>query len=166
MKIHNNLGHPGVTILCHFIRGKNKNFSLEEVRRVCNECQICRRCKPKYFANEKDELIKVLRPFDRISLDFKGPLPSNSGNKFILIIVDEYSRFPFAYPCRDISAKTIIECLTDLFSIFGLPGYVHTDRGRSFMAKELKDFLLERGVSSSRSTPYHPVGNGQCERYV
>lgn len=46
-----------------------------------------------------------------------------------------------------------------------MPGYVHTDRGTSFMSGELKNFLFQHGVSTSRTTPYNPRGNGQCERY-
>ncbi|KAL7639174.1 UNVERIFIED_CONTAM: hypothetical protein RMT77_010708 [Armadillidium vulgare] len=63
------------------------------------------------------------------------------------------------------SAKTVIRCLSQLFSIFGLPSYVHSDRGTAFMSQELKQFLHGFGVATSRTTPYNPQGNGQCERY-
>ena len=98
-------------------------------------------------------------------MDFKGPLPSASTNKYILTIVDEYSRFPFVFPCKDVTTQTVIKCLTQLFSIFGMPGYVHSDRGSSFMSKELKDWLLSQKVPSSHTTSYNPRGNGQCERF-
>ena len=84
--------------------------------------------------------------------------------KYILVIIDEYSRFPFAYPCRDMTATTVINCLTDLFSVFGLPEYVHSDRGKSFLSQDLTKFLATKGIASSKSTPYHPTGNSQCER--
>lgn len=79
--------------------------------------------------------------------------------------MDEFSRFPFAIPGKDISASTVIKCLTSVFSIFGLPGYIHSDRGASFMSTEVKSSLHSRNICSSRTTPYHPQGNGQCERY-
>ena len=50
-----------------------------------------------------------------------------------------------------------------MFCLFGQPLYVHSDRGAS-LSKEFKRFLTERGIASSKSTPYHPTGNSQCER--
>ena len=85
-------------------------------------------------------------------------------NKYVLFVVDEFSRFSFAFPCKDMSSTTVISCLSTLFNIFGLLLYVHSDRGSSFISKELKQYLSNRGVASSRSTPYHPTGNAQCER--
>jgi len=55
----------------------------------------------------------------------KGPVKG----KLPYVVVIEFSRFPFAFPCRDVSAKTAIQCLTQLFCLFGMPGYVHSDRG-------------------------------------
>jgi len=109
-------------------------------------------------------LIKATQPWERISIDFKGPLKS-SRNPFPLVVVDEFSRFPFVFPCRDVSPKTVIACLYQLFSICGLPGFVHSNRGSAFMLRDVKTFLHSRGVATSRTTPYHSTGNSQCERY-
>jgi len=49
-----------------------------------------------------------------------------------------------------------------LFYLFGMPGYVHSDRGSAFMSSELREYFLSRNVT--RTTPYHPEGNAQCER--
>ena len=76
---------------------------------------------------------------ERLSVDFKGPLPGK--NKYVLFIVDEFSRFPFAFPCKDMSSATVISCLSTLFNIFGFPLYVHSDRGSSFISRELKQYL-------------------------
>ena len=109
-------------------------------------------------------LIKATQPFERISLDFKGPLSSISKNTYLLVIVDEFTRFPFAYACSDMKASTVIQKLTDLFSLFGFPNYVHSDQGPSLMSYELKSWLHSMGVPTSKSTRYNPRGNGQVER--
>ena len=58
------------------------------------------------------------------------------------------------------TTETVIQCLSELFCLFGYPLYVHSDRGASFMSQELKRYLTEREIPSS----YHPTGNAQCER--
>lgn len=162
--LHSMLCHPGVTRMYHWVRQKNLTYSLEEIKRVTSTCSICNELKPRFYKNE-GTLIKATSPFERLNLDFKGPLPSVSRNRYLLTIVDEFSRFPFAIPCPDISATTVISCLQSLFSLFGLPAYVHSDRGASFMSSDLKNFLHSQGVATSRTTAYNPQGNGQVERY-
>jgi len=127
-------------------------------------CQVCAECKPHFYRPDKAHQIKATRPFERLSLDFKGPLPSSNRNMFFLSIVDKYSQFPFAIPCPDTTSATVTKVLHDLFTLFGYPNYVHSDRGSSFMSEELCRYLLARGIASSRTTSYNPRGNGQVER--
>ena len=165
LKLHKSLCHPGVTRLNHFVRTKNLPYSLDEIKRVTNQCSTCAKYKPQYHKPERVPLIKATQPFERINIDFKGPLPSNTGHKYFLNIIDEYSRFPFVFPCTDISTATVIKCLTTLFSLFGMPAFIHSDRGASFMSHELQAFLAGKGIATSRTTSYNPEGNGQVERY-
>ena len=85
---------------------------------MTSQCEECQQIKPHFFRSNDARLIKATQVFERLNLDFKGPLPSASSNKYFLTVVDEYSRFPFAFPCCDMTAKTVIQCLTQLFSIF------------------------------------------------
>lgn len=166
-ELHASLCHPGVVRMIHFIRTKNLPYSVEDVKKVTRACRVCCECKPRFYKPEQATLIKAMRPFERISMDFKGPLPSSSAqNKYLLIVVDEYSRFPFAFPCKDTNARTVIACLCQIFAIFGMPDYIHSDRGSSFMSRELGGFLHSRGIATSRTSPYSPQANGQCERFV
>ena len=163
--IHNGLCHPGVTRLLHFVKSKNLPFSTDDVKKVCSTCRICAEIKPTFYVPRDGTLIKATQPFERISIDFKGPLPSNTNNKYILTVVDEFTRFPFAFPCPNLYTSTVIKCLNQLFSLCGNPSYVHSDRGQSFMSCELKEYFNDRQIATSRSTPYHPIGNAQVERY-
>ena len=163
--LHCALCHPGITRMMGYIRSRNFAFSVEEVKRMTNACVTCNECKPKFYKPITPPLIKATEAFERLNIDFKGLLPSTSPHRYLLDIVDEYSRFPFAFPCKDVSTPSVIKCLTQLFSIFGLPAFVHSDRGQGFMSKELKDWLHSKGVATSRTTSYNPQGNGQIERY-
>ncbi|XP_046978653.1 uncharacterized protein LOC124544230 [Vanessa cardui] len=161
--LHNSLCHPGIVRMMHWVRMKNLPYSVNDIKSLTQSCQICAEIKPR-FMKCKGQLIKATAPFERLNIDFKGPLPSNTQNKYLLTIIDEYSRFPFAYACKEITTATVIRCLKDLFYTFGTPLYIHSDRGSAFISKEFTDFLSSLGISCSRTTPYNPRGNGQVER--
>ena len=163
--IHNALCHPGVTRMYHFVKTKNLPYSVEDVRQIIKSCQVCAECKPRFHKPEQSHLIKATQAFERLSIDFKGPLPSTNNNTYLLTIIDEYSRFPFAFPCSNMTTNTVIDCLCQLFSIFGMPAYIHSDRGSAFMSSELQNFLISKGIATSRTTSYNPQCNGQTERY-
>jgi len=80
------------------------------------------------------------------------------------VVIDEFSRFPFAFPCRQITTAVVIKHLQSLFALFGSPSALHADRGPQFESAELREFLLSHRVVKTRTSPYRPQGNGQCER--
>ena len=73
-KIHENLGHPGVVRLHHFVREKNLPYTMAESRSVCARCQTCAHLKPRFYKPPPETLIKATRPWERLSIDFKGPV--------------------------------------------------------------------------------------------
>ena len=149
----------------HYIKTKNIAASIEEIKAMTASCRTCAQCKPRFFRPGGMTLVKATQPFERLSIYFKGPMPSASRNKYFLTITDEYSRFPFAIPCFDVSTPTVIKNLSSVFAISGMPAYIHSDRGSSFMSNDLKNWLHSKNIVTSRTTPYNPRGNGQCERY-
>ena len=126
-KLHEALCHPGVTRLNHFVRIKTLPYSLDEIKKMTSRCPVYRECKPQFHRPEKVPLIKATQPFERINIYFKGPLATNNGKKYFLIVVDEYSRFPFVFPCLDVSTNTVSKCLTSLFSLRLIKAWVKND---------------------------------------
>ena len=121
--------------------------------------------KPK-FPKSQGTLIKAISPFQCFNVDFKGPLPtSRNGNSYLLTIIDEYSCFPFAYPCKDMTSRTILNCFKHLFSIFGMLDMVHSDRGPNFLSTETTNYLHSKGIATSRTSQYNPGCNGQVEKF-
>ena len=112
--------HSVITRMLLFIGAKNLPISTEEVKKVCYSCRTCAELKPKFFHMENGTLIKATRSLERLSIDFKGPVPSISNNVHILTIMDEYFRFPFAFPCSNRHTSTILKCLDQLFALTGL----------------------------------------------
>ena len=165
LELHEGLCHPGVTRLSHYVRTKNLPYSMADIKSVISQCRICAVIKPNFFRPSNPPLIKATQPLERLSIDFKGPVPSCTNNKYLFVAVDEYSRFPFIFPCKDMTAPTIIKCLQEIFALFGMAGYIHSDNGPSLVSKELQDALFKLGIPCSNSSVYNPRGNGQVERF-
>ena len=159
--------------MIHFVFLRLRAFSISINQKTCHihqktskrreSMRNVRTIEATIFKPPKSTLIKATS--ERLSMDSKGLLPTESQNRHVLTFLDEYSRFPFAIPCEDVSSKTVISSLIQIFSFFGLPSYVHSDRGSSFISQEIKNVLSQKGVATGRTTPYNPEGNGHCERF-
>ena len=59
-----------------------------------------------------------MRPFERLNMDILGPKPEaqGTGARFLLVIIDEYSRFPFAFALKEITFQST--SIHYMYSIF------------------------------------------------
>ena len=91
-------------------------------------------------------------------LDILVPLPETPrGNKYILVIGEYFTKWKEAFPLKDTEALTIAKVFVNEFVCrFGVPDSLHTDQGRNFEAKVLKEVCQLLGVKKTRTTPYHP----------
>ena len=63
--------------------------------------------------------VKATQPMERLCVDFTGPIASSGRNRYMLTMVDEFSRLPFVFSCANMDASTGIACLSQLFALFG-----------------------------------------------
>jgi len=87
------------------------------------------------------------------------------GNSWILVLTDHFTRWADALAIPDASAQTVARVWDQqVFCYFGLPEQIHSDQGSQFESQLMKDLCFLWGVNQSRTTPYHPQGNGVVER--
>lgn len=69
-----------------------------------------------------------------------------------------------AFLCTNWSAKAVTHQLWNNFCIYRFPKRLHSDQEVNFESSLIAELLMVAGVQKSHTTPYHPMGNGSCER--
>ena len=83
-----------------------------------------------------------------------------------MVITDHFTRYAQAIPTKNQLARTTAEALFNHFIVhYGIPERIHSDQGANFESKVIKELCQITGMKKSRTTSYHPMGNGMCERY-
>lgn len=75
------------------------------------------------------------------------------------------TRFPEAFPLKNISAKTISNQLTKMFTTYGIPREIQSDRGTNFTSDLFSNVLKELDIKQTLSSAYHPESQGSLERW-
>ncbi|XP_074299097.1 uncharacterized protein LOC141630126 [Silene latifolia] len=102
--------------------------------------------------------------FDVWGIDYQCPFPSSNGYEYILVAVDYVSKWVEAIPTKTCDAKSVTKLMeTIIFSRFGVPRIVISDRGTHFRERTLDALLKKHGVQHRRSLAYHLQANGQAE---
>nr|GEY46396.1 reverse transcriptase domain-containing protein [Tanacetum cinerariifolium] len=125
-------------------------------------CNVCQR---QGKISQGDEMprnsIQVCEIFDVWGIDFMGPFPSSLGNKYILVAVDYLSKWVEAKALPTNDARVVFKFLKSLFSRFGTPRTIISDRGTHFCNDQFAKVMLMYGVTHRLATLYHPQTSGQ-----
>nr|GEZ19883.1 reverse transcriptase domain-containing protein [Tanacetum cinerariifolium] len=92
-----------------------------------------------------------------------GPFPSSKGNKYILVAVDYLSKWVKAKALPTNDARVVVKFIKSLFSRFGTPKAIISDRGTHFCNDQFSRVMTKYGVTHRLSTAYHPQTSGQVE---
>ena len=110
--------------------------------------------------------IKVTQPLELVHMDYLSLEPSKGNIENVLVITDHFTRYALAYPSTTQTAQTTARILWDNFiCYYGFPEKFISDQGRNFESDLIKELCKIAGVKKLHTTPYHPQGNGQCERF-
>ena len=133
------------------------NAQIEETVSQCEKCQERRnqQIKEPMIPSEVPE-----RAWQTVAADLLKCVNSD-----FLVLSDYYSEFIVVEELKiDTTSSTVIETLSKIFSIHGIPDKLLTDNGPQFISTKFKEFIKVTGVKHVTSSPHFHQSNGFVER--
>ncbi|PJE77806.1 hypothetical protein CI610_03263 [invertebrate metagenome] len=165
--VHDKMGHLGRDKTLSLLQ--DRFFWVGMMRDAEEWIKVCRRCVlGKSPTNSCAPLVNIssYQPLEIVCMDFLCLETSKGGYNDVLVITDHFTKYALAIPTKNTTAKTTADAFFHNFVVhYGLPKRIHSDRGPNFESQLLKDLCKVTGVAKSHTTPYHPMGNGLCERF-
>ena len=137
----------------------------EEATQYILKCPRCLRRKstPQVAPMQP---IYVTQPLELVHMDYLSLEPAKGNIENVLVITDHLTRYALAYPSKTQTAQATARILWDNFIChYGFPEKFISDQGRNFESDLIKKLCKIAGAKKLHTTPYHPQGNGQCERF-
>ncbi|GJR90306.1 zinc finger, CCHC-type containing protein [Tanacetum coccineum] len=140
--------------------------AIKHTTQICDVCLIGKHSRAPFPKKAK---ARSTSPLDLVYGDLCGPItpPTPSGKKYIFLLVDDYSRYMWAYflstkdqafdTFKEFKKSTENELRTTLKML-------RTDRGGEFTSNEFTQYCKENGIARQLTAPYSPQQNGVVER--
>jgi transposase InsO family protein len=134
---------------------------------VARSCEMCSKRKTARPNHAHLIPIKCGYPFERVYMDMIGPLPiTPRGNRYILTMIDGYSKWAEAIPSPSLSAiVTARLILNGWIAHHGAPTILHSDLGSNFISRVVRELCQIFDITPTNTTAYHAAGNGAVERF-
>ena len=109
--------------------------------------------------------VAVGHRWERVAMDLLDmSVTTSRGNRYVLVIVDCFTRWTEAFPLPDKTAQSVADAFfNQVVCRFGMPAVIHSDQGREFENKILQELCLIGGSHKTRTAPYHPESDGMVD---
>ena len=158
-------GHQGIVKTKQLIRDKVWFPGIDKMAE--QKVQNCLSCQAVTAKSPSPEPLRMTPlpspPWKEVAVDFAGPFPTG---EYIMVVTDEFSRFPKVEILTSTSARAVIPKLDAIFARQGIPEVLKSDNGPPFNGLEFKNFADYLGFNHRRITPHWPKANGEAERLI
>ena len=141
----------------------------KDVQDYVGGCRVCLSVNPRHSNQPAPlgTLGEAIGVGARVHIDLAGPWPLNNGQKYVLVIIDAYSKWVELRGLPDKSAEAAAIGLYHAWVCkYGPMERLVSDQGKEFCNKVMKELCSLLQISHQTTTAYHPQANGQAERMV
>ena len=132
---------------------------------VWGHVRVCLTCQQYKGSNTKPagqlQTTEVKEPGEMLGVDFMGPFPlSKARNSVLMVVVDYYTKWVELFALKDAKTPKVCQILrNDIFTRWGVPAYLVSDRGPQFTSHLMSSMCETWGVAQKLTTAYHPQTN-------
>lgn len=161
-------GHRGwfatyCRIADRFVFPKMRSYVKSYVRK-CAECAMYK-MPTQASAGQMTIRNPTMKPWDLVSTDLVGPLPTSYGYKYISVFVDHCSKWIVAVPIRTATAKAVLKAFKERIVLeWGVPSVLLCDHGSCYTSQEFQQYCASINCKITHSPKNFPAAN-YCERY-
>ncbi|GJT97493.1 retrovirus-related pol polyprotein from transposon TNT 1-94 [Tanacetum coccineum] len=166
---HRRLGHANMRLI-QSLASKELVRNLPKLKFNQHFCDACKIGKQAHASHKAKNVVSTTKCLELLHMDLFGPsaVRSYGGNRYTLVIVDDYSRYTWT---RFLKNKTEAFDQFEIFSkkIQNQLGCtivsIRTDHGREFDNEvQFGEFCNANGITHNFSAPRTPQSNGVVER--
>uniref|UniRef100_A0A1A8CCG2 Gypsy retrotransposon integrase-like protein 1 n=1 Tax=Nothobranchius kadleci TaxID=1051664 RepID=A0A1A8CCG2_NOTKA len=139
----------------------------KDVHSYVQGCLICAQFQPSQpLARAPLQRRGITFPWSHLQIDWVGPVPKSArGNKYMLTVTCSFTKWVECLPApNDTAVTTAVLLINHVFSRWGLPLCIDSDRGTHFTSSVMTSLFELLGVEVRFHLPYHPQSSGQVER--
>ncbi|XP_060754491.1 protein NYNRIN-like [Neoarius graeffei] len=131
---------------------------------IIERCLICAQNNHSKAVAKHECLPIPTSPFSEWQIDFTH-MPPCGPFKYLLVIVDKFSKWVEAFPCSRENAKVVTRTLAkEIIPRYGVPDAIDSDKGTPFASKVTQDLCKYLSLNWRFHIPYHPQSSGIVER--
>ena len=91
-------------------------------------------------------------------------IDTNYEYKYIINIIDHYSKLLGSYLLKSKSSKEVLKYINKFICSYGIPKYIQSDNGKEFINSYFQRYCDDKNIKLIHSRPYHPQTNGIVQR--
>ncbi|CEP07086.1 hypothetical protein, partial, partial [Parasitella parasitica] len=161
---HFGIKHVELAIHKEGFHWTNLRKDIERILADCSECNKYNIAKEGYHPFRST---KADQPLDHWCMDLGDMgVTSSFGNNFLFVLTDYFTRFTVIRCIPDKHATTIAREMLQVFSLFGWPKQLTSDRGTEWVNEIVNAMMEVSGIDKRLSLSYNPLGNSTSESFI
>ena len=164
------VGHAGVYVTLQRVLRAERGWAdrpqmIRDIDAFLSGCITCQKFRKRRTQGSSHRFVIEGTPFSQISVDIlKLPREDCRQNKYVVVIVDNFSRWTHCVPVQDKTAESAARAIIQTIGIFGCPLSIRSDGGGEFINDVLAGIELLLGTKHHKVTPYLHTGNSLAEK--